>query len=102
MEFTSDKDFFFLFVHRLQEATYPLFAARQKLRASFQDYPTMLIKLFNSCIKNPQAFVASLNLETNKPSVLEIKQNVEYKTVTHLACEFEGAHEDKIRVYTSY
>ena len=51
IELTSENDLFFHFVHVIDSSSYAAFQNRQRLSAPFIDYPTILMKTMNNCIK---------------------------------------------------
>ena len=51
IEITSENDLFFHFVHVIDSNSYVAFQQKQRLSASFIDYPTILMKSMNNCIK---------------------------------------------------
>jgi len=59
-----------------------------KLKVNFPDYPTMLIKMFNNCIKDQQTFQAVFTMSSSGHSVMKFLQNIEYKQIELLECEF--------------
>ena len=62
----------------------------QKLMISFNDYPTVLIKMLNSVIKEPHIHLAILILHGDSLARLDFIQNMEYKFVELMSCDCEG------------
>ena len=52
VELTSENDLFFHYSHILNEDRFKLMQEAQKLTIDFGDYPAVLIKMLNSCIKD--------------------------------------------------
>lgn len=51
IELSSESDLFFHFVHTSDEAAFRAVQAEQKLMIDFPEYPNVLIRMLNSCIK---------------------------------------------------
>ncbi len=49
---TSENDLFFHYSHILNEERFKVMQEAQKLTIDFGDYPAVLIKMLNSCIKD--------------------------------------------------
>lgn len=54
VEISSDHDYFFLYRHMIDKYKFEEAKRAQRLKVNFIDYPTMLIKMINNCIKDPQ------------------------------------------------
>ncbi|EUR66861.1 hypothetical protein PFBG_04439 [Plasmodium falciparum 7G8] len=55
---------------------------------NFSEYLQVLIKMFNSCIKDPQSFLAIFTIKQNGIAQLEFIKNMEYKFIELLVCQF--------------
>lgn len=53
MEMCSEADLFFHFSHMLDESNFQKVQEQQKLMVELADYPTILMRMLNSCIKEP-------------------------------------------------
>ena len=53
----------------------------QKLMIEFPEYSTILIKMLNSCIKEPQSFLAVFIREKDGKGRLDFIQNMDYKFI---------------------
>ena len=74
-----------------------------RLKITFGEYPTMLIKMINNCIRDPTNFQDVLAMGAADQSAdLIFQQSVEYKTVELYKCRFEQADEDSIRSQVSF
>ena len=74
----------------------------QKLMIEFPEYSTILIKMLNSCIKEPQSFLAVFIMEKDGKGRLDFIQNMEYKFIELLSCNFAAADEDIVRQQITY
>ena len=57
----------------------------------FHEYMTMLIKLFNSALNNPDTYRAQIQLNIDNSSDLFFNQILPYKQLQMLGCHFEQA-----------
>ena len=53
MELTSENDLFFHYTHSLDEQGFRLVQEQQKLMVDFAEYAAVLIRMLNTCIKEP-------------------------------------------------
>ncbi|KOB62348.1 hypothetical protein PFHG_04097 [Plasmodium falciparum HB3] len=75
--------------HRLvNENDFEHMQNNQKLMINFSEYLPVLIKMFNSCIKDPQSFLAIFTIKQNGIAQLEFIKNMEYKFIELLVCQF--------------
>ena len=58
IELTSENDLFFHYTHIVDEDAFRQMQEQQKLMIEFHEYPNILIKMVNSCIKEPHSFLA--------------------------------------------
>ena len=63
----------------------------------YPDYPNVLVKMLNSCIKEPHSFLAVFIMQRDGTARLDFIQNMEYKFVELLSCDFEASNEDTVR-----
>ena len=63
----------------------------------YPDYPNVLVKMLNSCIKEPHSFLAVFIMQRDGTARLDFIQNMEYKFVELLSCDFEASIEDTVR-----
>ena len=56
---TSENDLFFHYTHCLDENAFRTLQETQKLMIDFPDYPSILLKMLNSCIKEPHRYELS-------------------------------------------
>ena len=86
MELTSENDLFFHYTHTLDEAGFRLIQEQQKLMVDFPEYPTVLIRMLNTCIKEPHSHLAVFVMQRGGRAHLDFIQNMEYKFVELLSC----------------
>ena len=58
MELTSENDLFFHYTHSLDEQGFRLVQEQQKLMVDFAEYAAVLIRMLNTCIKEPLQHLA--------------------------------------------
>ena len=63
----------------------------------FSEYANVLIKMVNSCIKQPQNFLAVFVMSKDGSAKLDFIQNVEYKFIELLSCECMASDEFTVR-----
>jgi hypothetical protein len=97
VELTSENDLFFHYIHAVDENSFRLMQESQKLMIEFSEYPTILIRMLNSCIKEPHSFLAVFIMSRDGQARLEFIQNIEYKFIELLSCEFVASSEEMIR-----
>jgi hypothetical protein len=68
----------------------------------YPDYPNVLVKMLNSCIKEPHSFLAVFIMQRDGTARLDFIQNMEYKFVELLSCDFEASAEDVVRQQITY
>ncbi|SCQ16806.1 conserved Plasmodium protein, unknown function [Plasmodium ovale] len=102
MELTSESDIFFHFTQTVDQRTFENMQNKQKLMIDFSEYLQVLIKMFNSCIREPQSYLAVFTLKLNGKAQLDFIKNMEYKFIELLTCEFIQSSEDAIRENIMY
>ncbi len=96
MELTSENDLFFNFTHTLDEAGFREVQEKQKLMVDFADYPGVLTRMLDTCIKQPQAHLAVFVMQRGGKGHLDFIQNMEYKFVELLSCSFVASDEETV------
>eukprot|EP00435_Cladocopium_sp_Y103_P006619 s2475_g2.t1 len=96
-EVTSENDLFFHFTHSVDENTFREMQEKQKLMIDFSDYVTVIIKMLNNCIKEPQSFLAVFVMQRDGQARLDFIQNMEYKFVELLSLSFDASPEEVVR-----
>ncbi|CDU20519.1 hypothetical protein YYC_01309 [Plasmodium yoelii 17X] len=88
IELTSESDLFFHFTQIVDENIFDTMQDKQKLMISFSEYLEVLIKMFNSCVRDPQSFLAIFTIKQNGKAQLDFIKNMEYRFIELLVCEF--------------
>lgn len=97
IELTSENDLFFHYTHIVDEDSFRVMQENQKLMIEFTDYTNILIKMVNSCIKEPHSFLAVFIMNRDVTAKLDFIQNIEYKFIELLSCDFMASPEDTVR-----
>jgi len=94
VELTSENDLFFHYVHIVDTSSYRALQETQRLMVDFHDYPSVVVKMLNSCIKEPNSFMSVLSMSNHGSGRLDFIQNFEYKFVELMCMEFvQSSHE---------
>ena len=102
VELTSENDMFFHYTHNLNDENFKSVQDEQKLMIEFPDYPNILVKMLNSCIKEPHSFLAVFIMQRDGSARLDFIQNMEYKFVELLSMDFSASPEETIRQQITY
>ncbi|KAL8443258.1 hypothetical protein Emag_005983 [Eimeria magna] len=102
VETSSENDLFFHYTHVVDEKAFRQMQQSQKLMIDFADYSQVLMKMLNSCIREPQSFLAVFIMETTGKGRLDFIQNMEYKFIELLSCDFLQSSEEVIRQQMSF
>mmetsp|Transcript_22701 Transcript_22701/g.20180 ORF Transcript_22701/g.20180 Transcript_22701/m.20180 type:complete len:230 (+) Transcript_22701:17-706(+) len=102
VELSSENDMFFHYTHNIEEMSFGKIQESQKLMVEYPDYPNILIKMLNSCIKEPHSFLAVFIMQRDGSARLDFIQNMEYKFVELLSCDFDASTEETIRQQITY
>merc|ERR1719301_64108 len=97
IELTSENDLFFHYTHSVDEHGFRSMQESQKLMIDFPDYVSVLIKMLNNCIKEPHSFLAVFVMQRDGHARLDFIQNMEYKFVELLSCDFMASPEEVVR-----
>ena len=97
IELTSENDLFFHYTHIVDEDSFRHMQENQKLMIEFGDYTNILIKMVNSCIKEPHSFLAVFIMNPDGSAKLDFIQNIEYKFIELLSCDFFASPGDTVR-----
>ncbi len=97
IELTSENDLFFHYTHIVDEDSFRHMQENQKLMIEFGDYTNILVKMVNSCIKEPHSFLAVFIMNRDGSAKLDFIQNIEYKFIELLSCDFIASPEDTVR-----
>lgn len=97
IELTSENDLFYHYLHTTDEAGFRAMQDSQKLMIEFAEYPTILVRMLNSCIKEPHSFLAVFIMRRDGQARLDFIQNIEYKFIELLSCDFVASTEEMVR-----
>merc|ERR1711972_144399 len=97
IELTSEKNIFFHFTHTVDEHDFRIIQEDQKLTIDFQDYASLIIKMLNQCIKEPNSYCAVFAMQQEGPARLNFIHNLHYKFVELLSCNFDASPEEMVR-----
>ena len=67
-----------------------------------QEYPNILIKMLNASIKEPHSHLAVFVMKRDGSARLDFIQNMEYKFVELLSCNFARSPEEVVRQQITY
>ncbi|KAF4663795.1 hypothetical protein FOL47_005552 [Perkinsus chesapeaki] len=102
VELTSENDIFFHYTHSLDEMQFREVQEEQKLMIEFSEYVNVFIKMCNSCIAEPHAFLGVLVMTRDGTARLDFVQNMEYKFIELLSAEFIASPEEIIKQQITY
>ena len=102
IEIANDKDLFFYYSSDINSSLFDEIQEKQKLTCDFSNLADLLIKYFDLCIDEPKAYLAVLNLKSDKKAKMELFENLEYKFVELINIDFVPASDDLIREQISY
>eukprot|EP00193_Tetraselmis_chui_P013270 CAMPEP_0177781694 /NCGR_PEP_ID=MMETSP0491_2-20121128/18011_1 /TAXON_ID=63592 /ORGANISM="Tetraselmis chuii, Strain PLY429" /LENGTH=204 /DNA_ID=CAMNT_0019301825 /DNA_START=307 /DNA_END=921 /DNA_ORIENTATION=+ len=92
VELSSESNLFFHYIHQMSPASFKELQEGQKLMVDFAEYPAVLLRMLNHCIKEPHSYLA----------VFVIIQNMEYKFVELLSCRFVASPDEVVRQHITY
>jgi len=102
IELASENDVFFHFMHVIDEVGFQMMQEQQKLMVDFPEYPNVLIKMLNAAIKEPHSHLAVFVMERDGSARLDFIQNMEYKFVELLSCNFARSPDEVVRQQITY
>jgi len=97
IELTSESDLFFLYTHSVDEGNFRQMQEHQKLMIDFPEYVSVVMKMLNHCIKEPQSYLAVFVMQRDGQARLDFIQNMEYKFIEMLSCDFVASPEEVVR-----
>ena len=68
----------------------------------FGEYTSILVKMLNNCVKEPHSFLAVFIMQKDGKARLDFIQNMEYKFVELLSCDFTASPEENVRQHITY
>ena len=102
IELSSEKDLYFEYMHVIVESGFRMVQEGQKLMVDFTDYSNVLIRMLNSCIKEPHSHLAVFIMQRDGQARLEFIQNMQYKFVELLSCNFHRSPDELVRQQITY
>ena len=78
------------------------FQETQKLMVDFNEYPTVLMRMLNACIKEPDTHLAVFVMQNDGSARMDFIQNMEYKFVELLSCQFISSPEELVREHITF
>mmetsp|Transcript_26366 Transcript_26366/g.26613 ORF Transcript_26366/g.26613 Transcript_26366/m.26613 type:complete len:214 (-) Transcript_26366:133-774(-) len=94
LEFTSEADLFFSYMHRIDRTGYRIVQEQQKLMIDFPEYSNVLIRMLNLCIREPQTHLAVFMMYGETEARLDFIQNMDYKFVELMSCNCDRTPEE--------
>jgi len=101
-ELSSETNLFFYYYHELDEAGFRHLQEGQKLMVDFSEYAAVLLRMLNHCIKEPHSHLAVFVMQRDGSARLDFIQNMEYKFVELLSCQFQACSEELVRQQITY
>ncbi len=105
VELSSEQDLFFHYMHVIDAQGFAQVQEQQKLMVDFADYPSVLVRMLNNCIKEPHTHLAVFVMKGGNGEVdarLDFIQNMEYKFVELMSAHFVRSPEDVVQHQISY
>ena len=102
VELTSESNLFFHYAHELDHAGYRDLQTGQRLMVDFGEYPTVVVRNLEHCIKEPHSHLAVFVMKKDGSARLDFVQNVEYKFVELLSLDFRASPEETVRESVVY
>jgi hypothetical protein len=97
MELTSENDLFFNYTHTLEPDGFRTVQEAQKLMVEFGEYPSVLTRMLDTCIREPHSHLAVFVMQRGGKGHLDFIQNMEYKFVELLSCSFVASDDETVR-----
>mmetsp|Transcript_14877 Transcript_14877/g.41822 ORF Transcript_14877/g.41822 Transcript_14877/m.41822 type:complete len:243 (-) Transcript_14877:245-973(-) len=102
VELSSESNLFFHYIHQMSPKTFKELQEGQKLMVEFADYPSVLLRMLNHCIKEPHSYLAVFVMQRTGDARLDFIQNMEYKFVELLSCRFIASPEEVVRQHITF
>jgi len=109
LELSSEGDLFFHYMQVIDEISYRLIQDAQKLMVEFHEYSNVLIRMLNSCIRDPHIFLGIFTMHGDVrgsgkdiDARLDFIQNMEYKFVELMTCVFIRSSEEVVQHQITY
>lgn len=102
LELSSENDLFFHFSHCINVEDFHSVQEQQKLVVDYQEYPNVLIRMLNACIREPHQHLAIFVIKDQEEARLDFIQNMEYKFVELISCNCSRSSEEMIQKQITY
>ncbi|KAG5183345.1 hypothetical protein JKP88DRAFT_181863 [Tribonema minus] len=102
VELSSEADLFFHYMHVVDEGAFAAMQEQQRLTLDFADYPAVLIRMLNQCIREPHSHLAVYVMQHELDARLDFIQNMEYKFIELLSLHFTRSPEDVVQHQITY
>jgi hypothetical protein len=103
LEMSSESDLFFHYMHIVDDQEFRNIQDAQKLVIDFLDYAGILIRMLNSCIKEPHINLAILTIFSDSDDArLDFIQNMQYKFVELMYCECKRSPDEVVQHHITY
>jgi len=102
LELSSESDLFFHYIHMIDEHDFQVIQEQQKLVVDYSEYPNVLIRMLNACIREPHTHLAIFIVRGEEDARLDFIQNMEYKFVELVSCGCQRSSEDMIQRQITY
>lgn len=102
LELSSETDLFFHYMHVIDINTFQSIRSDQKLMVDFNDYANILIRMLNSCIREPSVHIGIFVLLNDNDARLDFIQNMEYKYVELMCINFQSSPADVVQHHITY
>jgi hypothetical protein len=97
IEIQSEEDLFFHYAHYRNVDTFRDMQQKHKLLIKLKDYPKLLQELLTNVIATPTMFIAVFYMDQEGLGRLDIVQNMSYKFMEVISCEFKISPDDVVR-----
>ena len=74
----------------------------QKLMVAFNDYPTVLVRMLNACIREPHTHFGIFVLLNENDARLDFIQNMEYKYIELMSCNCIQSPSELVQQHITY
>jgi hypothetical protein len=102
MEMSSEVDLFFHYIHSVDERAFSKIQEAQKLMVDLSDYPTILVRMLNACIKEPHINLGIFTMLNDAEARLDFIQNMEYKFVELMYCSCVRSPETMVQQHITF
>ena len=102
MEMSSEVDLFFHYQHFVDSRAFSKIQEAQKLMVELSDYPAILVRMLNACIKEPHINLGIFTMLNDAEARLDFIQNMEYKFVELMYCACTRSQEETVQQHITF